>query len=169
MGCLRCSGCARPGSIAVACGRIGCRGSDKVKNAEEFAQELANPNTSLGFMTFQLDYIAYDGDLPDADDQDAWRFNFQPSIPYPIAKRVNFFLRPLIPVILKQPVPESEGFEDYGVDLSDISFDAGVGKSFPSGLQLIGGMVGAILCIAVTLASKDATFIQARTDIYQHN
>ena len=114
------------------------------QSAEEVARELANPNTSLGFLAFQLDYIAFDGDLPDANDQDAWRLNFQPSIPYPIAKGVNFFLRPLIPVILDQPVPVSDGFEDKGVDLGDISFDAAIGKSFSNGLQLIGGMVGTL-------------------------
>lgn len=114
------------------------------RSAEDVANELANPNTSLGFLAFQLDYITYDGDLPDADDQDAWRFNFQPSGPYPIAKGVNFFLRPLIPIILDQPVFDVEegDFENKGVDLGDISFDAAVGKSFSSGLQLIGGVVG---------------------------
>ena len=122
----------------------GSRDSDKRKSAEEVAHELAIPNTSLGFLALQLDYIAYNGDLPDADDQEAWRFNFQPSIPYPIAKGVNFFLCPLIPLFLKQPVPSSDGFEDRGVDLGDITFDAAVGKSFPSGLQLIGGMVGTL-------------------------
>jgi hypothetical protein len=67
------------------------------KSAEEVAHELANPNTALGFMAFQLDYLTYDGDLPGADDQDAWKFSFQPSLPYPLGDGVNFFLRPLFP------------------------------------------------------------------------
>ena len=114
------------------------------KSAEEIARELANPNTSLGFLAFQLDYLKYDGDLPDADEQDAWRFNFQPSFPYPIFGGMNFFLRPLIPVILDQPVFEDGGFKSKGVELGNIGFDAAIGKSFPSGLQLIGGIAGTL-------------------------
>ena len=55
------------------------------KSASEIANELANPNTSIGFLANILDYTTYDGDLPDSDDQDSWRYSFQPSIPYPIA------------------------------------------------------------------------------------
>ena len=36
------------------------------------------------------------------------------------------------------------GFESKGVDLGNISFDAAIGKSFPSGLQLIGGLAGTL-------------------------
>jgi hypothetical protein len=114
------------------------------KSAEEVAQELANPNTSLGFMAFQLDYFNYDGDLPDADGQDGWRLNFQPSLPYPIGKGFNFFLRPFIPIILDQPVFEDGGFESKGVDLGNIGLDAAIGKSFPSGYQLIGGIAATL-------------------------
>ncbi|WP_163338509.1 hypothetical protein [Desulfopila sp. IMCC35008] len=113
-------------------------------NAEDVANELANPNTSLGFLAFPFDYISYDGDLSDADHQDAWKLSFQPSFPYPLAKDTNFFLRPLIPVILDQPVLGEEGFDSKGVDLGDISFDAAVGKSFSSGWELIGGVVGTL-------------------------
>lgn len=114
------------------------------KSAEEVAQELANPNTALGFLSFNLDYLTYQGDLPDADDQDAWRLSFQPSLPYPLGKGTNFFLRPLIPLIIDQPVFEDGGFESKGVDLGNIGFDAAVGHSFPSGLVLIGGLAGTL-------------------------
>ena len=116
--------------------------ADQGRSAQDVANELANPNTSLGFMLSQLDYINFDGDLPDANDQDAWRYSFQPSIPYPLGKGVNFFLRPLFPVILDQPVFEVEkgDFESKVVDLGNIGFDVAIGKSFPSGLQLIGGL-----------------------------
>ena len=119
-------------------------GGHQGKSAEEVAHELANPNTALGFLAFQLDNLKYDGDLPDADDQDAWRFNFQPSFPYPIFGGMNFFLRPLIPIIIDQPVFEDGGFDSKGVDLGNIGFDAAIGKSFPSGLQLIGGLAGTL-------------------------
>jgi len=119
-------------------------GSHKGKSADEVANELANPNTSLGVLSFSIDFIDYQGDLPGANDQSGWKISFQPSLPYPIAKGTNFFLRPLIPFILDQPVFQNGGFESAGIDLGDISFDAGVGKSFPSGLVLIGGIAGTL-------------------------
>jgi len=48
--------------------------------------------------------VCYDGDLPDADQQDSWALGFQPGFPCPIAKATNFSLRPLIPVILNRPI-----------------------------------------------------------------
>ena len=107
------------------------------KSAAEVAKELANPNTTLGFLSFNLDYLTYDGDLPDVGDQDAWKLSFQPSFPYPLGKGTNFFLRPLIPLIIDQPVFEDGGFKNKGADLGDIGFDAAIGHSFSSGLVLI--------------------------------
>ena len=114
------------------------------KSAAEVAKELANPNTTLGFLSFNFDYLTYDGDLPDAEDQDAWKLSFQPSFPYPLGKGTNFFLRPLIPLIIDQPVFEDGGFKSKGVDLGDIGFDAAIGHSFPSGLVMIGGVAGTL-------------------------
>jgi hypothetical protein len=106
-------------------------------SASDVAHELANPNTSLGFMAFPMDYITYQGDLPNAGSQEAWKISFQPSLPYPIAKGTNFFLRPLIPVILKEPIFNGTGFDDSDTELGDISFDAAIGKSFSNGVQII--------------------------------
>lgn len=121
------------------------------KSADEIAAELANPNTVLGSFGFNLDYITYKGDLPGASNQSALRLTFQPSLPYPIDKGVNFFFRPAVPVIIRQDVPVSGGFEKEGVDLGDISFDAALGKTYPSGVILIGGIVGTL-----PTASNDA-------------
>jgi hypothetical protein len=114
------------------------------RSADEIAAELANPNTVLGSMNFNLDYTTYKGNLPGASDQSALRLTFQPSLPYPIEKGVNFFLRPAVPIIIKQDVPFSGGFEEKGVELGDISFDAALGKSYPSGLILVAGVVGTL-------------------------
>ena len=56
------------------------------KSADEIAKELANPNATLGFFVTPIDYISYRGDLPDANSQSAFKFNFQPSLPYPLAE-----------------------------------------------------------------------------------
>lgn len=114
----------------------------KKHSAEEVAKQLADPNTTLGFLTFNLDYFTYDGDLPGSDDQEAWKLSFQPSLPYSLGEGTNFFLRPLIPIIIDQPVYENGGFSSKGVELGDIGFDAAIGHSFPSGLTLIGGLAG---------------------------
>ncbi|WP_373031066.1 hypothetical protein [Sulfurovum sp.] len=121
------------------------------RSASEIAAELANPNTVLGTMNFNFDYISYGGDLPGAGDQSAFRMTFQPSLPYPLENGLNFFLRPAIPLIFTQDVPTLNGYENHGVDLGDISFDSGVGKTFSNGFVLVGGIVGTL-----PTASNDA-------------
>jgi len=112
--------------------------------AEQAAKQLANPNASIGFLTFPTDVIFYDGDLPDASSQSAFRTNFQPSLPYNLGEGVNLFVRPLIPIVIKQPVYTEEGFEDKGVDVGDISMDVAVGKSWKNGLvTMFGGFTSA--------------------------
>lgn len=114
-------------------------------SAQDIANELANPNTTLGTMNFQLDYIRYDGDLPDADDQEAFRLTFQPALPYPLSDRTNFFFRPAIPLIVDQDVPNKKGgFDSKGVDLGDISFDAALGTTLQNGTFLLGGLVSTL-------------------------
>ena len=117
----------------------------KSKSAEEIAHELSNPNTTLGTLTFELDYTHFKGDLPGADDQNAFRLTFQPSLPVPLGEGVNFFARPAVPIVFYQDVPAGAGdFRNTGVNLGDIGFDAALGKSFKSGLILIGGLVGTL-------------------------
>jgi hypothetical protein len=114
-------------------------------SSQDIANELSNPNTSLGTMNFQFDYIKYDGDLPNANDQEALRLTFQPSLPYPLTDTMNLFFRPAIPLILDQDVPNSDGgFDSKGPDLGDISFDAALAISLPNGIVLLGGLVGTL-------------------------
>ena len=114
------------------------------KSAADIAAELANPNTSLGSLNFNFDYVSYTGDLPGASDQSATRMTFQPVLPYPLGNGVNLFVRPAIPVIFNQDIPTPDGFESQGVDLGDSGFDAAVAKSYPNGLMILGGVAGTI-------------------------
>lgn len=116
------------------------------RSASGVASELANPNTSLGVLAFPMDFVTYEGDLPGAGDQESFRINFQPSLPYPLGNggQTKFFLRPLIPIIVDQPVFLNGQFESEHLDLGDISFDAAVGKGFPNGVQVIGGIAGTL-------------------------
>ncbi len=121
-------------------GEVGGMGAP---SASEIAAQLSNPNTTLGSMNAQFDYIAYDGDLPEAGDAEALRMVFQPSLPYPLSDTSNLFVRPAIPVIFDQDVPESTGgFDSKGVELGDISFDASYAKTLPGGYVVLGGLAG---------------------------
>ena len=114
-------------------------------SAEEIAAELSNPNSTLGTMSVQFDYIALDGDLPGASSQDALRATFQPSLPYPLSETTNLFIRPAIPLIISQDVPNvGGGFDSKGVDLGDITFDASLARGFPNGMVLLGGLTGTL-------------------------
>lgn len=127
---------------------ISPKGGAATPSAEEIAAELSNPNTPLGTLNTNFDYITYDGDLAGASDQSAFKITLQPSLPYPLGGGTNFFVRPAIPIIIDQPVPEAGGgFESKGVELGDIGFDASLGFSFKkeAGLNVvIAGMAGTL-------------------------
>lgn len=107
------------------------KGGAAKASAAEIAAELANPNTALGTLNTNFDYITYNGNLSGASDQSVNKMTFQPSLPYPLGGGVNFFLRPAIPVIFDQPVPQSGGgFATSDVELGDIAYDASFGKSY---------------------------------------
>ena len=76
-------------------------------SASEIAAELSNPNSTLGTMSVQFDYVAFDGDLPGASSQDSLRATFQPSLPYPLSATTNLFIRPAIPLIISQDIPNT--------------------------------------------------------------
>jgi len=115
-------------------------------SAQDIAAQLSNPNTTLGTMNILFDYVDFDGDLPRASSQSALRGTFQPSLPYPLSETTNLFVRPAIPVIFSQDVPNmSGGFDSEGIDLGDISFDALLAKTLPSiGIVLGGGVVATL-------------------------
>ncbi len=71
-------------------------------SAEDVAQSLANPNTPLASLNFKLQYRTYEGDLPNADDQDSTTLLFQPSLPFPLPNGDTIFFRPAIPIQFDQ-------------------------------------------------------------------
>lgn len=114
-------------------------------SAAEVAAALSDPNTNMGTMNVQFDYIGYDGNIPGAGSASATRMLFQPSLPYKLTDTTNLFIRPAIPVIFSQDVPQQGGgFRAEGVDLGDISFDASLAKSLPNGMVLLGGLAGTL-------------------------
>lgn len=129
----------------LASGKEAAPGGLARPSAEEIAAELSNPNTAMGTMNFNIDYIAYDGDIPGAGSQEATRLLFQPSLPYPLDETTNVFMRPAIPVIVKQDVPSGPGrYDEVTWELGDIGFDLSLGKTLPGGIVLLGGLTGTL-------------------------
>ncbi|WP_439183522.1 hypothetical protein [Carboxylicivirga taeanensis] len=129
-----------------------------LKSEAEIAKELSNPNTTLGTMAFPIDYIHYNGDLPGASSQNGFLLNFQPSLPIPLAKGVNLFVRPLIPIYLSQPSYGVNGFENKGFNLGNISADVAVGKTWPSKtITILGVFAGFPTATDEALRSKFTT------------
>lgn len=128
-------------ALSATMGRAQNGGAD---DAAAVARDLANPNATRGSLGSLVDLISYRGDLPDADGQLGIRFSFQPSLPYPVAEGVNLFLRPLVPLVVKQPVFGENGFEDRGVALGDIVVDAALGKTWKSGWVTLVGVFASL-------------------------
>ena len=112
----------------------------KGKSSEELAKELANPNATLGQMLFPIDYIRYNGNINDAQ-QNGFVLNFQPSLPIPLSEGLNLYVRPLVPVYLSQPVIGANGFENKAA-FGNVSADIAVGKTWPSKWITIVGVFG---------------------------
>ena len=72
--------------LSLVCLTVSAQAQDESDGTEtsaaEIAQKLADPNATLGQLSFPLDYVSYGGDLPGADSQSAWKLSFQPSLPY---------------------------------------------------------------------------------------
>jgi len=118
--------------LLIVTSNINAQEQEEPKSAAELAKELANPNATLGTMAFPIDFVMFNGDLPDANKQYSTSINFQPSLPVSLAKGVNLFIRPFIPLILSQPYYGENGFEQKGINLGNISADVAVGKTWPS-------------------------------------
>ena len=138
----------KDGAVATVAGSpkdAGNTGGAGAASASELANKLANPTAALGSMANNLIYTTFDGDLPDADQQSAWTYLFQPVLPFPLASGANILFRPAFPVHLDTPVPKTDGgFESKGVALGDIPFDLAYGKTFENGIILLGGLAGTL-------------------------
>jgi hypothetical protein len=132
-------------AVASRVTEVGSEGGLGSPSAAEVAAELSNPNSNMGTLTMLFNYVEFDGEFPGAGDQSGLQMIFQPSLPYALSDVTNLFVRPAIPVIIRQDVPTSSGeWVSEGVDLGDIAFDASVFTSTPTGVVYGGGLVGSI-------------------------
>ena len=114
-------------------------------SAQELAESLANPNTPLASLTFKLQYRTYEGDLPNADDQDSKTLLFQPAFPFPLDNGDTVFFRPAIPFQFDQPVFESDELDfESEMGLGDTTFDLAYGRTTDDGHVAAAGIVSTI-------------------------
>lgn len=113
-------------------------------NIDELAKELANPGAANATLNFKFEYRTFDGDLPDADDQDSFTALFQPVFPFVLPNGNNLIFRPAIPYVFGQPgfdVDEGE-FRDKDA-FGDVAFDLLYSTS-SNGWTLGAGIVGSV-------------------------
>ena len=127
--------------------------SASAESAEDVAAKLANPNTPLATMNLKLQYRTFEGDLPDADEQDSTTLLFQPSLPFPLDNGATVFFRPAIPLILDQSVPTLndqavviDDLIDFETEtgIGDTGFDLAYGRTSEDGFVWAAGVVGSM-------------------------
>ena len=115
------------------------------QDADAIARELSNPTNARMSLGANFLYQTFDGDLPDAEDQDTFTLLFQPSLPFPQENGYNLIFRPALPLFFDQPVfnGSTGEFEDDGLQIGDLSYDLAYGTTTESGILYLGGIVGA--------------------------
>lgn len=118
---------------------------DEQQSADDLAAKLNNPSAAIGTLNTFIDFMSYQGSLPDADAQTSWTLTFQPSLPKPLGESgINLLFRPAIPIILNQPLPTVNGFENSGFQFGNIGFDMALGTTTKKGILLMGGLAGTL-------------------------
>lgn len=132
-------------TLAVVDGEDKSKGGAAKPSAEEIAAALANPNTPMASMTFKLQYRTFQGDLPNAGDQDSSTILFQPSFPFVTEAGDTVFFRPALPILLDQP-SFNAAIQDFDTEsgLGDLVFDLAYGRTTESGILWAGGIVSSL-------------------------
>lgn len=114
-------------------------------SADELALKLANPANPVMKIGNNFDYVTFDGDLPGADDQTAFRYVFLTVFPFKLANGNSILFRPGIPVLFNDPVPDGAGdFDKVGTDLGDSPYDLLYSGTTKSGTIWGAGIAGTL-------------------------
>jgi hypothetical protein len=114
-------------------------------SADEVANKLLNPANPIMKIGNNLDYVSYSGDLPGAGDQSQFKYLFLTVFPFKLDNGNSLMVRPAIPVIFDQGLPNGQGgYEDVGTDIADIGYDVIYTGTTKTGTLWGYGMAGTI-------------------------
>jgi len=132
-------------------------GGSAQPSAEEMAQKMANPTNPIMTIGNNFDFVTFQGDLPDAEEESSFRYLFQTVFPWKLAdSKGTVFFRPAIPVFFNEPVPDGQGsFDSKGIDIGDIGFDFSYGQTTRTGWIYGGGMIGTLPTATDDALGKD--------------
>lgn len=119
--------------------------SASAKSLDDIAKELSNPVSQISTLESNLDYLWFDGDLQDADEQTAFRYSVEPKLSYPQSDGNNLIIKPKVPLLFREPVNRTTGFKDEKVELGDAGFEALYGGANPDSGLLLGLGIAATL------------------------
>ncbi len=129
--------------IQVESGNSNAGGAAK-PSAEEIAAALANPNSPMATMTFKLQQRTFEGDLPNAGDQNSTTLLFQPALPFVVGDGQVFF-RPALPIISGQPLFNgATGDFDEESGFGDLAFDLAYGETTETGVLWAAGIISSL-------------------------
>jgi hypothetical protein len=132
------------------------RGSVTAPSAEELAAKLANPANPIMKLGNNFDYVMFDGDLPGADDQSAFRYVFLTVVPFKLENGNSLLIRPAIPVMFNEPVPDGMGgYTEEGTDIADIGYDVIYSGTTETGLIWGAGLAGTLPTASNDKLGKD--------------
>ncbi len=116
-------------------------------SSDDLARELNNPNAPLAKLTIEFSSTTFEGNIPGAKNERADMVLFKPVFPFPMSDdgTQNLFIRPVLAYAIDQPISNmNEGGFKSKSGFADLGFDVAIGKSYDSGLILIGGIQGTL-------------------------
>ena len=126
-------------------------GSAASPSADELAAKLSNPANPVMKLGNNFDFSSFDGDLPGASDQSSFRYLFLTVFPFKLENGNSFLVRPALPLIFEQPVPDGQGgYDEVGTDVGDLAYDL-----IYSGTTKTGTIWGYGLAGSMPIASDD--------------
>jgi hypothetical protein len=157
-------------SLLVVTNAAGESESVEVMSEDEIARELSNPVTALRSIVNEIEFRSFQGDLPEAGDQNGLVYRFEPSFPFQLKNGKNILVRASIPLNLQEPewdvdinhpiwevdrdyiefllrqspqvTPDSGHFRTVHSHMSDISYDVAYGGVSDSGFISMYGIAG---------------------------
>lgn len=116
-------------------------------SSDDLARELNNPNAPLAKLTIEFTTTTFEGSIPGANNESANIILFKPVFPFPLTNdgTQNLFIRPVLAYAIDQPIFDLDsGRLKSKSGFADLGFDVALGKSYDSGLILIGGIQGTL-------------------------